>query len=113
MVAPPALATAARALWVALAGVAACVGLGVALWSFHEGSEHVLSVYALLRYAVVVLALAPLSYAVERLVFRLPPTLARTRAVVDAAIAGLLVGPVLYAVLELVETVRECSSGGC
>jgi predicted permease len=106
-------ATAARALWLLLASVAACLGLSLALWGFHHPGERVLSLEALLRYAVVVVALALVGYALQRLAFRLAPAPARARAVVDAAIAGLLVGPVAYAVLDFVATIRDCSAGGC
>jgi hypothetical protein len=114
MLAPSVLAAVARALWLALASVAACLALGVALWWHHQHGEPVLSVAALLRYAVVVAALVLLAYAVNRVAFRLAPAPARARAVVDAAIAGLLAGPVLFAVLNLVASIRDCAfETGC
>lgn len=108
------VAVVSRALWLIVASVAAYVGVGWALWAFHSGAEHVLSVFALLRYAGVVVVLGAVAYGVHRLAFRAPPATAATNAARDAVLAGVLAGPFLYAAIDIAYSIRECSFGaGC
>lgn len=109
-----AMAALLRALWLVVATLAACAGVGWALWAFHDGAEHVLSLLAALRYLGVVAVLGALAYLVHRVAFRAPREAALTRAAQDAVLAGVLGGPFVYAAIVLVSTVVECSTGvGC
>jgi hypothetical protein len=108
------MAAVARALWLILATVAACAGVGWALWAFHNGAEHVLSIFAALRYLGVVAVLGALAYTLHRFAFRVAPPEAAARAAHDTVIAGVLGGPFLYMAIDLAATIRDCSFGtGC
>lgn len=107
-------AVVSRALWLVVATLAACAGAGWALWAFHDGAEHVLSIFVALRYLGVVAVLGAVAYVVHRFAFRVSPSDAASRAAYDAVFAGVLGGPLLYMAIVLVATVVQCSTGvGC
>jgi hypothetical protein len=96
-----------------VASVAACLGLGWALFDHPDGHSAVRPTAAL-RYLAVMLALAAVSYALHRRAFRASPPAARQSATLDAVLVGGCLAPLLFFVIVLVETIQECRFGdGC
>jgi hypothetical protein len=61
-----------------------------------------------------VILLAAVAYAVHRALGRVPPDIARRRAVGDALLAGVATGPAPRLLIALAATIHDCSSGsGC
>jgi hypothetical protein len=107
------LGTVLQAVWLAATTIMACVGLGLCLEAKDTG-ERYLNPISLLLYAGVVILLAGVAYAVHRALGRMPPDIARRRAVTDALLAGVATGPALLLVIVLAATIRDCSFGsGC
>jgi hypothetical protein len=107
------LDTVLHAAWLAATTVLACLGLGLCL-NAKDTSERYLNPTSLLLYTGVVVLLAAVAYALHRALGRVPPDIARRRAVTDALLAGLATGPALLLIIVLAAMVRDCSFGsGC
>jgi hypothetical protein len=93
--------------------VIAFVALGVALNASPDG-EPVLGPFAVAIYVPVVSALAVGAYVLHRRHPGTPHGAAPARALIDAALAGLVGGPMLLLLVVTVATIRDCATGsGC
>lgn len=98
-----------HALWILVASVVACVGIGWALLQ-HPDAHSAVRPVAFLRYLGVIVALAVASYALHRRGFKTSPLISRERATRDTVLSAVGGGPVLFFLFLVVTTYLECHS---
>ena len=101
-----------RAAWITIASLSAFAAVEIGLEARRDG-ESFASATPVLVFASVVVLLAAVSYGLHRIVDKALQDEAWRQAALDAFVAG-IVGPLLWFLLAVAETLQECTFGpGC